>query len=192
VPRKPRDAAPGTIHHVTVRGNNRAGIFLDDADRMAFLRRLRLTAHRSAIVVHAYCLMDTHVHLVLQPESSDLGQRMQFLLGGYAHSFNRRHARTGHLFEGPFDSRLIENETYLLTAVIYVVLNPVRAGICAQPGDYRWSSYQTTVGKVTAPVVDISPLVLGLLTADLEHARRRFDAYATRQAELLVATAGSG
>jgi putative transposase len=182
MPRRKREAGAGTIHHVVARGNDRRTIFRDDADRMAFLRRLRSTCDRYTLLIHAYCLMDTHVHVVVQCVAGNLGQAMRFLLGGYAHSFNRRHGRTGHLFEGPFDSRPIESESYLLTAIAYDLLNPVRAGICAHPEDYRWSSYRTLLGSETAPVVDVSTLVLELLTADLDVARRRFAEYVARKA----------
>ncbi len=192
MPRRAREDAAGTIHHVTTRGNNRTAIVRDDADRMAFLRRLRLTVERFELVLHAYCLMDNHVHLVLQRPSGTLGEPVRFLCGGYAHSFNRRHGRTGHLFEGPFDSRPIASESYLLTAVAYDVLNPVRAGICAHPVEYAWSSYRTMVGRVTAPTVEVSPFVLDLLAQDRETARRVFAQYVSEQAALWRERPGSG
>ena len=99
MPRRAREDAPNTIHHVTARGNDRRPIVLDDADRMAFLRRLRAICERQGLVVHGYCVMDTHVHLVVQTSSGSLTHAMRFLFGGYAHSFNKRHRRTGHLFE---------------------------------------------------------------------------------------------
>ncbi len=190
MPRRKREAGAGTIHHVVARGNDRTSIFRDDADRMAFLRRLRSTSEQYTLLIHAYCLMNTHVHVVIQCVAGNLGQAMRFLLGGYAHSFNRRHARTGHLFEGPFDSRPIESERYVLTAVGYVISNPVGAGLCDHPRDHPWSSYGTMLGTVSAPVVDIAPLALDLLSPDLDVARGRFEARATRHAARLIERRG--
>ena len=167
---------------MTARGNNRNPIVVDDADRMTLLRRLRAVAERTSLVVHAYCVMDNHLHAVVQPSSATLGTSMRLLLGGYAHGFNKRHGRTGHVFEGPYDERPVRGERYLIAACVYVVLNPVRAGVCVHPSEWRWSSYRTTAGLEPRPVVAVSDVVLGSFGARKGAARRAFAALVEREA----------
>jgi hypothetical protein len=99
----------------------------------------------------AYVLMKNHFHLVVQTPEPNLSRGMQWLNGTYASWFNRRHKRSGHLFQGRFDARLIEKEAYLTAVLRYVVLNPVRAGIVARPEEHQWSSYRATAGLDPAP-----------------------------------------
>ena len=157
-PRDPRSMArplriefPGALYHVTSRGNERRPIFRTNRDRNAFLEFLGAATRRFGWSVAAYVLMTNHFHLVLQTPDPNLSRGMQWLNGKYAGWFNRRHKRSGHLFQGRFHSLLIDKEAYLAEVLRYVVLNPVRAAMVAQPGDYRWSSYRATAGLEEAP-----------------------------------------
>lgn len=100
---------------------------------------------------HAYCLMDNHVHLLLETADENLSAGMQWLLGRYAQDFNWRHGFDGHLFQGRFKSQPVVSNWHLLELSRYIVLNPVRAGMRAVAGDWPWSSYRAAVGSTAAP-----------------------------------------
>src|ERR1700730_3741621 len=127
---------PGSLWHITVRGNCRQDIFLDDHDRNRFLEMLGACVDRYDWILYAYVLMSNHFHLVLQLTCETLSRGMQWLDSKYAQAFNRRHKRVGHLYQGRFDGRLVEKETYFLEVLRYDALNPVRAGMVARPDDY--------------------------------------------------------
>src|SRR5688500_5981907 len=108
MPRRPRVDAAGAIQHVIARGIASVRIAADDDDRSTFLNGLSRAADRYGWLVHAYCLMDTHVHLVVETPKPNLSAGMRHWIGGYAYEFNRRHGRYGHLFAGPFTAKLID------------------------------------------------------------------------------------
>jgi putative transposase len=130
----------GALYHVTSRGNERRRIFRDDVDRKMFLTFLGQAVKRFGWSVTAWVLMSNHYHLVVQTPEANLSRGMHWINGTYAAWFNRRHDRSGHLFQGRFHGVLVEKETYLRELLRYVVLNPVRAKMVARPEDYRWSS----------------------------------------------------
>ena len=159
------------MHHVVAQGNNRAPIVVDDVDRRALLARLRDVVAARLWRVQAYCLLDTHLHFVVQTPKPDLGAGLQRLLGGYARRFNLRHGREGHLFRSPCFSRPVAADGHLVRSCVYVAVNPVAAGVSAAPEGWRWSSYAETVGEV-APSGLVDPgLLLGVFHADPERAR---------------------
>jgi putative transposase len=141
--RLPRFVLPGQPQHVIQRGNNRQIIFSDDADRRYFLAMLNDACQSFECRVHAYVLMTNHVHLLMTPDAeTSIGQVMQSLGRRYVQYFNRRHHRTGTLWEGRYRATLVDSESYLLTCYRYIELNPVRAGMVDSPADYPWSSYR--------------------------------------------------
>jgi REP element-mobilizing transposase RayT len=141
MPRGPRsNLAEYRFFHAYARGVDRMAISRDDADRTAWVALLARTVRRFALTFHAYCLMPNHFHLVVESELDDLSRGMHHLNGLYAQRFNRRHERSGHLFQGRFGIRVIESEEYLHGACAYVVENPVRAGLCELPADWPWSA----------------------------------------------------
>lgn len=129
------------IYHVTSRGNRVSTIFFDDEDRRLFLAFIQRVLDRDRWLLLAYCLMTTHFHLLVQTPRANISQGMHRMGTRYAHAFNDRHAEKGHVFQSRFYSVLVETEEQLHGAYRYVVLNPVRAGICARPADWAWSSY---------------------------------------------------
>jgi REP element-mobilizing transposase RayT len=152
---------PGALYHVTSRGNARQDIALEDKDRAAFLAVLAKARERFAWLVHAYCLMGNHYHLMVETPEANLSRGMRQLNGVYTQRFNRRHGRVGHLFQGRYKAILVERESYLLELCRYVVLNPLRAGMVRRPGDYRWSSYRATAGEERAPAFLTTDWILG-------------------------------
>jgi REP element-mobilizing transposase RayT len=123
----------------------------------------------------AYCLLSTHIHVVVGTPRPNLGVGMQWLLGPYAQTFNRRHEREGHLFGGRFYSTRIRSESHLVAALAYVALNPVRAGLVGSPEEWRWSSYSETIGRRRAPAFLDVRSVLELVDRDPAKAQLRFE-----------------
>ena len=163
MPRRPRLELPGIPLHVTHRGVNRAATFLDDEDFSHYRQRLgdALAAH--GIALHAYVLMTNHVHLLLTPQAPGaLSAAMRELGQGYVPNFNRKHRRTGTLWEGRFKSCLVDSERYLLTVHRYIELNPVRAAMTASPELYRWSSAPASLGLSADPIMTFHPAYLAL------------------------------
>ncbi|MBC7098884.1 transposase [Candidatus Bipolaricaulota bacterium] len=142
---------PGAIYHITSRGNAGQAIFLDDKDRLSFLDLLAEVVKRYRFLCYSYCLMKNHYHLLIETQEGNLSQGMRQLNGVYTQAFNRRHKRSGHLFQGRYKAILVEKDAYLLEVARYIVLNPVRAGLVKHPGKWRWSSYRATAGLGDAP-----------------------------------------
>lgn len=165
---------PGAIYHITSRGNARLPIFEDDQDRQRFLFILQEVVKRFNWLCHAYCLMDNHYHLVVETVDGNLSQGMRHFNGVYTQDFNRRHNRTGHVFQGRYKSILVERDSYLLELCRYVVLNPVRAGEVSQPGEYPWSSYRATAGLGKGAPFLSADWVLGQFGETRSEAQKRY------------------
>jgi putative transposase len=142
---------PGALYHVMSRGNARQRIFVDDQDYLKFLSGLSATARRFSVRCLAHCVMDNHFHLLLKPSAFPLSRMMQHLNSSYSQWFNRRHNQVGHTLQGRFKALLIDREQYFRRVLRYIVLNPVRAGLVEDPGDWRWSSYRATAGLEEPP-----------------------------------------
>lgn len=168
---------PGAVYHVTSRGNARRKVFLDDADRKAFLATLAWVVERFQWICHAYCLMDNHFHLLIETPESNLSRGMRQLNGVYTQRFNRRHRKVGHLFQGRFKAILVERDSYLLELARYVVLNPVRAKMVQAPADYAWSSYRPTLGLDAVPAALSTDWLLGQFARTKAVARQRYQAF---------------
>jgi putative transposase len=138
---KKRGDAINGAHHAFPRGNSGMVIFRDNADRQVLLVLLKGVVDAYGWDLRAYCLMRNHFHLVVITATANFSDGMQRLLSAYVRYFNRRRKRGGHLFKRPFKSQPIKDERQLAIAVAYVADNPVRAGICADAGEYRWSSH---------------------------------------------------
>ncbi len=165
---------PGAVYHVTSRGNARADVFEDDADREMYLKILGQVVKRFNWLCHAYCLMDNHYHLLIETPEGNLSAGMRQLNGVYTQAFNRSHGRDGHLFKGRFKAILVEKESHLLELCRYIVLNPVRAGMAAQPADYRWTSYLPTIGNAARPAFPATEWLLGNFSTSLAESCRRY------------------
>jgi putative transposase len=164
----------GALYHATSRGDRREPIFEDDEDRFLFLGTLAEVVGRFDWLCHAYCLMTNHYHLVVETPHGNLSQGMRQLNGVYTQASNRRHQRTGHLFQGRFSAILVDRDSYLLELTRYVVLNPVRAGMVVQPEHWPWSSYQAMVGIAPGPAWLSTDALLAQFGAGRNEAQRRY------------------
>jgi len=142
---------PGALYHITSRGNAGGKVFLTDEDREGFLRVLSQAVGRFNWLCHTYCLMSNHYHLVVETVDPTLARGMRQLNGVYTQAFNRRHSRSGHVFQGRYKAILVEKDAHLLELARYVVLNPVRAKMVRAAKDWPWSSYRATAGIEPAP-----------------------------------------
>jgi putative transposase len=172
-----RICIPNGVYHVIARGNERAPIYRDDADRFRFLRTLARVVDRFGWHCHAYCLMGNHYHLVVETPRPNLPTGMQQLNGGYAQGFNERHHRCGHVFQARYRSILVEKDSHLLALCRYVVLNPVRAGLCPGPAAYYWSSYQATAGQAPVERFLVVDWILGNFATSRPAAQVRYRAF---------------
>ena len=141
----------GALYHVTSRGHGREDIYMDDIDRETFISVLSHVCDRFNWVVHAYCLMSNHYHLLIETPDSNLSKGMRQLNGVYTQAFNRYHDRVGHVFQGRYKAILVQKESYLLELARYIVLNPIRAEMVRAAKDWRWSSYRATAGLIDSP-----------------------------------------
>jgi len=162
--------------HVIQRGNNRHTLFTSDADIAAYAHWLGDAALRFNVEVHGWVFMTNHVHLLLKPRADNAVSRLMQSLGRrYVAFFNYSYARSGTLFEGRFRSCLVQEDEYLLTCLRYIELNPIRAGMARDPGDYHWSSYRAHA--FGAPVQFWTPnelyLSLGSQAAERQGAWRK-------------------
>ena len=131
---------PGAFYHVTSRGNERKAVFKSRRDREQFLSYLESATERYGAVIHAYCLMDNHYHLLVETPLGNLSKIMQHINSAYTLYFNTKRMRSGHLFQGRYKAILVDADAYLKELSRYIHLNPVRAGIAENPNEYEWSS----------------------------------------------------
>jgi putative transposase len=161
--RQPRLALPGYPHHVIQRGNNRQSIVLDETDRKMLYSLWLEASQRHKVAVNAYVLLDNHFHMLLTPPSEEaMSLMMQSVGRSYVRYFNKRHNRSGTLWEGRYKSSLVDSEAYLLTCMAYIDLNPVRAGLVELAEHFNWSSYRHLMGQKIDKLVTPHALYWGL------------------------------
>ena len=175
--RPPRPQFAGAIYHLTARGNRRLPIYVSDGDRETFFAVLDRVVRRYRWQCHSYCLMDNHYHLLVRTPQPNISIGMCLLNGLYSRLFNARHATPGHLFENRFHSAVVIREEHLLEVARYVVLNPVRAGVCVEPGGWPWSSYRATVGEAIPPRFLRVGWLLDMFASDRQRAREKYRAF---------------
>jgi len=141
----------GALYHVISRGDGRDDVFLDDDDRDLWLEVLERTCERFNWIVHAYCQMGNHWHLLVETPDGNLSKGMRQLNGVYTQRFNRIHDRVGHVYQGRYKAILVQKDAYLLELSRYIVLNPVRARMVRTARGWPWSNYRATAGLTLAP-----------------------------------------
>ncbi len=175
MPRRPRLRLAGIAFHVIQRGNNRSPCFFTKGDYYRYLRDLELLSRKHRVAVHAYVLMTNHVHLLMTAEQPDGVPTLMKSLGqSYVQYINRRHSRTGSLWEGRFRSCLVDSEDYVLVCHRYIETNPVRAGMVEHPRDHSWSSYRSNAEGTFSTILSTHPVIEGLAnTREQRHAAYR-------------------
>ena len=175
MPRKPRFNLPGVPQHVVQRGNNREPCFYAVDDYFRYLDDLHEASEKNQVAIHAYVLMTNHVHLLVTPAGEfGITHMMQDIGRKYVRYINRSYRRSGTLWEGRFKASFVDSEAYLLTCMRYIEMNPVRAGMVASPGEYRWSSYANNGQGKNDRLVQAHPLYRSLGNTDSQrrHAYR--------------------
>jgi putative transposase len=173
---RPRPQQAGLWYHVGARGVRKLPIFQDDDDRTIFLTQLGEVVELCAWELITYCLMTNHYHLQLRTPEPNIAAGMHRLNLAYARAFNRKHAFEGHLFDARYWSGVLQTESRLLEASRYVVLNPLRAGLCQRPDEWKWSSYRQTVG-LDPPARYLSLDWLEMLDADRPRAQSLYRSF---------------
>jgi REP element-mobilizing transposase RayT len=174
--RRPRDDAPGTAHHLMVRGIERRSIFIDDADREDLLRRLAHLVPELGFRCFAWALLPNHFHLVVRSSRARISHLMARLGTGYARRFNERHDRVGHLFQNRFRSRLVLDDADLVGLVLYVTRNPLEAGLVSDGlalERFPWCGLGALMGACPARTFEAVGETLALFDSDLQRARQR-------------------
>ena len=164
----------GAVYHITSRGNEKKAVFKDDQDRINFLNTLQHVNKRYNWLCHAYCMMDNHYHLLIETPDGNLSLGMRQMNGVYTQLFNKRHQRTGHLFQGRYKAILIQKDSHLLEVCRYVVLNPVRARMVERPEAWKWSSYRATAGRESPAPCLTTDWVLGQFSSKRAKAEQEY------------------
>ncbi len=158
-----------------LRGNAKENIFHNEQDKLRFLEILQIKKQTDRFYLHAFCLMDNHVHLMISEGAEDLSKIMKRINVSYVHYFNQKYERVGHLFQDRFKSENVEQDRYLLALARYIHQNPLKAGMVKKASDYKWSSYNSYLyeSNYFTKMVD-TDFVLGLFSSDKKTARRKF------------------
>ena len=146
-----RISYPGAFYHVTSRGNEKRNIFLSVQDRKRFLDYIELANEKFGAIIHCYCMMSNHYHLLLETPHGNLSSIIHHINSSYTTYFNIKRSRSGHLFQGRFKAILVDKEAYLVELSRYIHMNPVRARMVENPWDYKWSSCTAYTGDEEAP-----------------------------------------
>lgn len=163
---------PGFVSHITQRAAGKEPLFLEQADYLHFLALLKENASRFELGYYAFCLMPNHVHLLVEPYKPNLDSGMHSLFFRYATFFNRKYQRRGHLFGGRYRQALCLAPDYLLTASVYIHLNPVRAGLTKRATEYQWSSVALYCGQPKQSSFLVPNRILELVDDDINDAKR--------------------
>ena len=170
---------PGAFYHVTSRGNERKTVFKSKRDREKFLEYLESATQRYDALIHAYCMMDNHYHLLLQTPWGNLPQIMRHINGAYTTYFNVKRDRSGHLFQGRYKAILVDIDEYAKELSRYIHLNPVRAKIVESPEEYEWSSYRHYIGKQKPAKWLCRNFILGYFGQKVSTAQKGYQEFVT-------------
>ena len=163
-----------------LRGINKQSIFEDDEDKNKYLQTLDECKRLSNFKVYAYCFMDNHIHLLLKIEKEDLNQIFKRIGARYVYWYNWKYKRSGHLFQDRFKSEVVEDESYFLTVLRYILQNPKKAGLCKNLEDYKWSSYSD---YIEAKGITDTEFALGILSVDKDKQIDEFNKYVNEENE---------
>lgn len=172
--RKPREEEPYAPYHLTIRGNNKEPIFINDECYIRYMGILQGYQKICGFRIYCYCLMPNHVHLLLESsELAPISKIMQRINTRYTIYFNNKFNRTGHVLEGRYKSKIIDSDEYFLQVSLYIHLNPVKAGLCRLPEEYIYSSASNYAGLVRKEFVETAHL-LSMISPNQEDAIKRY------------------
>ena len=191
MPRRPRIQAAGAAYHVTANGVAQTALFRDDVDRQRFLDLLAGVVSHFDWTCHAYCVMTTHYHLLVQTAVANLSAGMQRLNSCYVQEFNRRHSEEGARLKRRFHDVLVKSESHALELFRYISMNPVEAGICNRPESWKWSSYAAHIGQAPRPSFLTLEWVRAYFGSDPVRAAERLASFVQDTAELPALVKGS-
>jgi putative transposase len=153
MPRQPRNWFPGATYHVMMRGNRKSPIFHESKDFRKYLDYLQVSSERFPFILHSYCLMHNHIHLLLETIEHSPGQLFRKVNTAFALYYNRKYDVVGHLFQGRYKAKLVDTTSYLLGVSKYIHLNPVEAKLVKDPAQYPWSSYSSYYLQKENPLI---------------------------------------
>jgi putative transposase len=172
---KNRLISENEIYHITQRAPGNELLFLEEGDFLYFLHLLKETTRDYSLELFSFVLMPNHIHLLLRILKDNLSDAMRHLFQRYALHFNSKYQRKGHVFSGRFRSALCRGDTYLLAISLYIHLNPVKARLCHNPEDYRFSSVLPYIKDIKKKTFIKSEFVLKLVNEDINKARRTYE-----------------
>ncbi|HHY81981.1 MAG TPA: transposase [Clostridiales bacterium] len=186
MPRQQRIKSNSGYYHIMLRGNERNNIFKGDEDKHRFIEIMHEKKKNNRFYLHAFCLMDNHVHLLLREGMEDVAAVMKRITVSYVHYFNKKYKRVGHLFQDRFKSEAVEQDRYLLTLTRYIHQNPVKAGIVKRASDYKWSSYNSYLNNDNencfAKMLD-TDTILGFFSEDKDVAIEKYKEYMNEECD---------
>lgn len=184
MPRKQRSKSRSGYYHIMLRGNERKDIFNNDEDKQRFMETVYEKKDRDRFYLHAFCLMDNHVHLMLSEGVEDVATVMKRITVSYVYYFNKKYKRVGHLFQDRFKSEAVEQDRYVLALARYIHQNPVKAGKVEKAADYKWSSYNcySNEDNYFAKMLD-TDIILGLFSEDREEAIKKYEKYMNEECD---------
>jgi len=165
---------PGAFYHIAARGNEGKAVFRSERDREKFLEYLETASDKYNAVIHVFCMMDNHYHLLLETPGANLSQIMHHINGAYTTYYNVKRARSGHLFQGRYKAILVEQNEYAKELSRYIHLNPVRAKLVQAPEDYAWSSYNYYIGNKKTPEWLRRDFILGCFGSRASASQRQY------------------
>ena len=174
------------------RGNDKRRIYRDDVDRRTYLRVLRGTVIHFRWRFLAYCLMDNHVHLLVETREPNLGDGMRRLHGSYTQRFHSRHGSSGHLFQGRYGAKRLDTDEQLWTVAVYIAMNPVEAGLCREPEAWPWSSHPMVLSGIAPDWIDTPRLLECFAVAGGDGRRRYAEMFLKGQSPAVCGLALSG
>jgi REP element-mobilizing transposase RayT len=184
MPRCQREKSKSGYYHIMLRGNERKNIFQDDEDKFRFIETIYEKKQKDRFSLHAFCLMDNHVHLMLSEGVEDVAKVMKRITVSYVYYFNKKHKRVGHLFQDRFRSEIVEDNSYVLALARYIHQNPVKAGMVKSAGEYKWSSYTCYLNESNYFVKIVeTETVLGLLSSEKREAKKLFKEYMNEEVQ---------
>jgi putative transposase len=175
MPRHVRIRSNSGYYHIMLRGNEQKSIFHDDFDRNRFLEILSSKKENNSFYLHAFCLMNNHIHLMLSEYKENISTIMKRINISYVSYFNLKYKRVGHLFQDRFKSEIVENDNYVLSLARYIHQNPVKAGIVNSINSYNWSSYNSYLNEKNEwfPIVD-KDTILSLFSNNKNNAMKEY------------------